>query len=186
MNENSEKTQNLLVDRLKNGDRSAAAELVDAYYKQIYLYMRRLGHSRQVSEDLTQESFLQAWQHIGQIKNGSAISGWLYSIASNASKLYWRKNKNSSVSIENIQMPGFSDAASDLAGKSEQLMKLRKSLLKLPFKLRQVIVLHYMQQLSIVDAAKAADIKDGTFKSRLNRALKVLKKEVADKTGGQQ
>ncbi|MHC4499601.1 MAG: hypothetical protein ACYS21_10865, partial [Planctomycetota bacterium] len=48
-----------LAAQLRAGDRAAAAEFVDMYNERIYLYMRRLGHNRQVSEDLTQESFLQ-------------------------------------------------------------------------------------------------------------------------------
>jgi len=66
MNESFEKRQDWLAAQLKAGNRAAAAELVDLYYEQIYLFMRRLGHSCQVSEDLTQASFLAAWQHIGQ------------------------------------------------------------------------------------------------------------------------
>jgi RNA polymerase sigma-70 factor (ECF subfamily) len=52
--------------------------------------MRRLGHGRQLSEDLTQETFLRAWRHIGQLRNGKALEAWLYRIAGNVSKLYWR------------------------------------------------------------------------------------------------
>ena len=55
--------------------------------------MRRLGHSSQVSEDLTQESFLQAWQHIGQLRKDKALNSWLYRIANNVSRLYWRRHK---------------------------------------------------------------------------------------------
>ena len=73
-----------LVERLKAGDRTAAAELVDEYYQQIYLFMRRLGHDRQISEDLTQESFFNAWHHIGQLRDGKAFDSWLYRIAGNA------------------------------------------------------------------------------------------------------
>ena len=68
--EHSEQRLDSLVRRLRAGDRTAAAELVDIYYKQIYFFMRRLGHDRQVSEDLTQESFLNAWHHIGQLRDG--------------------------------------------------------------------------------------------------------------------
>ncbi len=82
-----------LAGRLKAGNRAAAAELVDIYYEQIYLFMRRLGHNCQVSEDLTQESFMAAWQHIGQLRDEKALNGWLYRIAVNISRLYWRKHK---------------------------------------------------------------------------------------------
>ena len=52
------KSDYLLAERLKRADRNAAVELVDKYYNQLYLYMRRLGHSRAVSEELVQETHL--------------------------------------------------------------------------------------------------------------------------------
>ena len=170
-----------LAARLRAGDHVAAEEFVDMYNERIYLYMRRLGHNRQASEDLTQESFLQAWQHIGQLRNGRALNSWLYRIASNVSKLHWRRHKGrESASIEGIEIdvpedyePGF-----DKVEHYEQLGKLKNAVAGLPIKLRQAIVLHYMQQLTIAEAAEAAGVRLGTFKSRLNRALETLRKQV--------
>lgn len=104
-NEHLRKMQDSLAARLKAGEHSAADELVDKYYEQIYLFMRRLGHDRQMSEDLTQDSFIQAWHHIGQLKDGKALNSWLYRIATNASKRHWRSNRNKkTVSIDDIQL----------------------------------------------------------------------------------
>jgi len=168
-----------LVARLRAGDRGAAAELVDEYYRQIYLFMRRLGHDRQISEDLTQESFFNAWHHIGQLRDGKALDGWLYRIAANVSKLYWRRHKHKEVvGIEILDMPESAEDGHDRVGQYERLDGLKTAVDRLPFRLRQTIVLHYMQQLTIAKAAEAMGIKEGTFKSRLNRALKALRKDV--------
>ncbi|MHC4666406.1 MAG: RNA polymerase sigma factor [Planctomycetota bacterium] len=173
-----EKRRNSLAVRLRAGNRAAAAELVDEYYEQIYLFMRRLGHSCQVSEDLTQESFLQAWQHIGQLRNEKVLKSWLYHIASNVSKLYWRRHKGKEeTSIEGFDVPD-SSKSEERIGDYEQLDRLRVAVRGLPRKLREAIVLHYMQHLTIAEAAEAAGVREGTFKSRLNRALKALRKEV--------
>ncbi|MEK7994555.1 MAG: sigma-70 family RNA polymerase sigma factor [Planctomycetota bacterium] len=169
-----------LSARLKAGDRAAAAELVDAYYEPIYLFMRRLGHDRHASEDLTQEVFFGAWHHIGQLKDDKALNGWLYRIAANVSRLYWRRHKhNEVVGIEQIDLLAGSEAGPEKAGHQEQLELVRDAVAKLPVKLRETIVLHYMQQLTIAEAAEVAGIRQGTFKSRLNRALRTLKKSVA-------
>ena len=72
MSESLNKSDYLLAERLKKTDRGAAAELVDKYYNRLYLYMRRLGHNRAVSEELVQEIFLAAWQHIGQLTEAKA------------------------------------------------------------------------------------------------------------------
>ena len=169
-----------LSARLRAGDRAAAAELVDAYYEPIYLFMRRLGHDRHASEDLTQEVFFSAWHHIGQLKDDKALKGWLYRIAANVSRLYWRRHRhNEVVGIEQIDLPADSEAGLEKAGHQEQLELVRAAVAKLPVKLRETIVLHYMQQLTIAEAAEIAGIRQGTFKSRLNRALRTLKKSVA-------
>ena len=179
--------QDLLAARLRNGDRSAAEELVDGYYKLIYLYMRRLGHDEQTSEDLTQDCFLNAWYHIGQLRDGKALNGWIYRIASNVSKLYWRRHKGREVQkSENIPLPGNAKSAFIQAGQVEEVERLNASLNTLPVKLRQVVVLHYMQHLTIAEAANAAGLRQGTFKSRLNRALKALRKYMEQKSGDQQ
>ncbi len=179
-NEHSDQRRDSLAARLRAGDRTAAAELVDLYYERIYLFMRRLGHSRQVSEDLTQESFLNAWGHIGQLRDGKALNSWLYRIAGNVSKLYWRRHKGrEAASIEGIEVAdGSSKTEGDKAGHREQLEHLNNAVTRLPIKLRQAVVLHYMQQLTIAEAAEAAGVRKGTFKSRLNRALKALRKHV--------
>ena len=176
-----EEGRDSLAARLRAGDRAAAAEFVDICHGQIYLYMRRLGHNHQVSEDLTQESFLQAWQHISQLRDGKALNSWLYRVASNVSKLYWRRHKGKeTTSIEGIgiDVPGSSEAGCDIIGHYEQLGRLKNAVARLPAKLRQAVVLHYMQHLTIAEAAEAAGVKEGTFKSRLNRALKALRKQV--------
>jgi len=179
-NEYSDQRRDSLADRLRAGDRIAAAELVDTYYERIYLYMRRLGHDRQVSEDLTQESFLNAWGHIGQLRDGKALNSWLYRIAGNVSKLYWRRHRGrEAASIEGIEVADSSSKPEwDKAGHYEQLEQLNNAVIRLPIKLRQAVVLHYMQQLTITEAAEAAGIRKGTFKSRLNRALRALRKHV--------
>ncbi len=174
-----EQKQDSLAARLKAGDRAAAAELVDIYYKQIYWFMRRLGHNSYVSEDLTQESFLQAWNRISQLRDGKALNGWLYRIAGNVSKLHWRRHKGREVTgIEGIDGIDSSEADSVEIVYDEQLEQLKNAVARLPIKLGQAVVLHYMQHLTIAEAAEAANIRQGTFKSRLSRALKALRKQV--------
>ena len=169
--------RSLLVEKLRDGDHHAADQLVDIYYEQLYRFFRRLGHSRQESEDLIQESFLRAWQHIGQLRNHRALNSWLYRIAANVSRLNWRKRKGKEhSSIDGIQM---ADIEGLDAGTSEQLNRLTGAIASLPVKLRQAVVLHYMQYLTIYEAAEAAEVTVGTFKSRLSRALKALKKQIS-------
>ena len=175
-----EEKQDLLVARLKAGNRSAAAEVVDMYYKQIYLFMRRLGHSHQVSEALTQDSFLRIWKHVGQVRSGKSLKCWLYRIASNVSKLYLRQHRGKdATSIEGLELAGSNEPEYDKIRRAEELEQLQEAIARLPLKLKQTIILHYMQHLTISEGAEVAGVAEGTFKSRLNRGLKALRKQVA-------
>ena len=171
LRQTQDESRDSLVFRLKQGNRAAATELVDIYYEQIYLFMRRIGHSHQISEDLAQECFLQAWQHITQLRSGSSLNSWLYRIAANISNLYWRRGKGRErAGIEGIDVPDSKGAEYEEIEHLEEVKLLKKAVAHLSMKLRQAVVLHYMQHLTIAEAAEAAGVSKGTFKSRLSRA----------------
>jgi RNA polymerase sigma-70 factor (ECF subfamily) len=172
--------QKSLAARLRRGDRTAAVDLVDQYYNRIYVFMRVVGHDRQVSEDLTQEAFLQAWYHIGQLRDNKALNSWLYRIAGNVSRLYWRRHKAriEATSIDEMDLPAPAESLLHRVEGLEQLARLRGAVAELPWKLKQAVVLHYMESLTIAEAAEAAGVRQGTFKSRLNRALSALRRNM--------
>ncbi len=167
-----------LARRLRHGERAAAEELVDAYYARVYVLMRAMGYDRHTSEDLTQETFMRTWAHIGQLRDGKALTGWVFRIAGNVARLHWRRQKHVDIVSDTTETPldGF-----EQAGWREEHALLRTAISDLPWKLRQAIVLHYMNQLSIAEAAEAAGIRQGTLKSRLNRALEALRKQFPDR-----
>jgi len=167
-----------LARRLRHGERVAAEELVDAYYARIFLLMRAMGYDRQTSEDLTQETFMKAWAHIGQLRDGKALTGWLFRIAGNVARLQWRRQKRLEPAV--LDTAEASPDGATQAGTRERSARLREAVSHLPIKLRQAIVLHYMNELTIAEAAEAVGISQGTLKSRLNRALEALRKQSAD------
>ena len=171
--------QTSLVRRLRHGERAAAEELVDAYYARIYLLMRAMGYDRHTSEDLTQETFMRMWTHIGQLRDGKALTGWVFRIAGNVARLHWRKQRRIDLAV--LDTVDGSPDGSEQAGWREEYARLRDAVSHLPWKLRQAIVLHYMNQLTIAEAAEAAGIRQGTLKSRLNRALEALRKQFPDR-----
>ncbi len=172
-----------LAARLRAGDHNAAVELVDGWYQQIYLFMRRLGHNRQTSEDLTQETFFRAWQHIGQLRDSAMLNSWLYRIAANVSRYHWRLAKNDELlsvdAAKGFEVPAGGSASPETADDAEQLNRLNRIVSELPVKFKEAVVLHYMQRLSIAEAAEAVGVRQGTYKSRLNRALKIIKKRLS-------
>ena len=178
--------QSQLAARLQHGEHAAAEELVNRYHQRIYLYLRELGHSRETSEDLTQEAFFRAWHHIGQLRSGQALSSWLFRIASNVSREHWRKQHRRSMADHErlhlatpTEMEGLGQ--DERVGRLEEVGHLLQAVGGLSWKLRQAIVLHYLQGFTISEASDVAGIKEGTFKSRLNRGLESLRHHLGTK-----
>lgn len=183
---NLEKGRDSLVARLKTGQCSAASELVDLYHNQIFLFFRRMGHNYSASQDLTQQTFIKAWKNIKRLRNTKSLNAWLFAIAANLSRKQWRRYrfKPKMMVIINVNcLPDSREANSDPVELADDLNELKAAVSRLPVKLRQAVVLHYMQHLSIQEAATAASVRAGTFKSRLSRALKALRKELSDAIG---
>ncbi len=84
------------------------------------------------------------------------------------------------VDLDSIEPQAGGVDGSSRAGDREQMGRLHEAVAKLPWKLKQAIVLHYLEQLTISEAAEAAGIRPGTLKSRLNRGLASLREEVTD------
>jgi len=123
---------------------------------------------------------MRVWYHIGQLRDGKALTGWLFRIAGNVSRLYWRRHKDTGpVGVEAGEPPANVRDSSQRAGEQEEFARLHEAVAALPWKLRQAIALHYLEQLTIAEAADAAGVRQGTLKSRLNRGLSALRNEMA-------
>ena len=106
------------------------------------------------------------------------MNSWLYRIAGNVSRLYWRRHRGKEAVGISFDVPDDGEAGSEITEHDEQLGRLKDAVYRLPIKLRGAIVLHYMQHLTIAEAAEAAGVSKGTLKSRLNRALKALREQI--------
>ena len=100
----------------------------------------------------------------------------MYHIALNASRTYGRRHKD--VEVVKMELLEAAEQGDVVAASRDELARLTDAVAKLPVKLRRAIVLHYMQHLTIAQAAEAAGVGKGTLKSRLSRALKALRKRL--------
>ena len=172
-------SQEAFVRQVQKGDRQAYDMLIDRYYQPIYKFLRRTGHDRHISEDLTQQTFIKCFDCIGSLRKAQALSSWLYKIAANISRQWWRKNKKTAA----VYLADFLDETEakktpDSLEQLEQLELLNTAVQKLSWHLRQTIVLHYFQQLTIKETAEAINVSQATIKGRINRSLKKLRKIV--------
>ncbi len=177
----------VILERFKNGDTSAFKEIVIAYQDNIYELCFRMLGDRDNAQDAAQETFLKAYQGIGRFEPDASIYTWLYRIGVNtcidykrrsALESFFRRPFSSGDAIE--QEPSDAPSPERLAESKQAAAALQKALGKLSHKLRAVIVMKEIEELSYEDIAKVLDISLGTVKSRISRAREELKRLVAE------
>lgn len=141
--------------------------------------------------DLTQETFIHAYQHIGKFRHESSIYTWLYRIAINLCKRYYsKKRRRGSVFTSSLDDPetlqrvagqaSNEKSAIELMELSEEQLAIRREIAVLPGKHKAVIILKYLQELSYEEIAEVLGCSVGTVKSRLSRAKEKLKKRLEE------
>ena len=171
-----------LCKRVKKADKSAAGELLQTYYKDIYAYLRRLCGSRQEAEDLTQQTFLKVWASFDNFAGRSNFYTWLYRIAHNTLIDWQRSNTVRAQSrrdewwkecVDHNPEPFANVVEFQLA------QRLYQAVEQLDEDKKHVVHLHYYQGLSIRETAKVLGIATSTVKYRLREVFKILKTKVS-------
>jgi RNA polymerase sigma-70 factor, ECF subfamily len=172
-----------LINRFKEGDTSAFGEIVLKYQDKIYNLCRHMLGNAQDAEDAAQEVFLKAYQALPKFQPEAALYTWLYRIATNTCIDYKRKPVFESLfgdsgEGERLVHDRPSDAPSpEKLYQSKQIgQALQESLGKMSPKLRAIIVLKEVEELSYEEIADTLDISMGTVKSRIARAREELQK----------
>ncbi|MFC0274784.1 RNA polymerase sigma factor SigW [Metabacillus herbersteinensis] len=176
------------IKQIRKGDQDAFAEIVDLYKDKIYqLCYRMLGNAHE-AEDIAQEAFIRAYVNIHTYDMNKKFSTWLYRIATNLSIDRIRKKKpDYYLDAEVAGTDGltmYSQVAAEMSLPEEQLetMELQetiqKEILKLPDKYRTVIVLKYIDELSLIEISEILNIPVGTVKTRTHRGREALRKQL--------
>jgi len=180
----SERDIRLVKQILESGNRTAYSLLMDEYFEKVYTRMLKMTGQPGDAEDLTMEAFNKAFSKLDQYTEDFAFSTWLYRIAKNNCIDHLRRNKKDNDNMVAEQQAGFGIAAHELANQlpsPEQLMikqqetrLLREIVDTLHPKYKDIIKLHYFNELSCEEIAQQLDLPEGTVKVRLFRARELL------------
>jgi len=180
----SERDFRLVKQILESGNRAAYSQLMDEYFEKVYSRMLKMTNQPGDAEDLTMEAFNKAFSKLEQYTPEFAFSTWLYRIAKNNCIDHLRRNKKDSDTMVNQQEAGVGIAAHELANQlpsPEQLMitrqetrLLREIVDTLHPKYKDIIKLHYFNELSCEEIARQLELPEGTVKVRLFRARELL------------
>lgn len=177
-------TDEQLMARAMQGNRTALACLVERYYATVLGYLYRLvGHNRPLAEDLSQEAFLRLAQQDGYDAR-RAFRPWLFAIATNLARDHFKAaaTRHTQAGLEGATL-AIADVApgpEEHALAAEQGAAVATAIGQLGEEYRAAILLRFYHGLSIQEIAQALDIPLGTAKSRLSVGTRRLRTLLVD------
>ncbi|MCZ0756907.1 RNA polymerase sigma factor SigW [Anoxybacillus sp. J5B_2022] len=176
------------IKAIQKGDQNAYAEIVELYKDKVYRICYRMLGNRHEAEDAAQEAFIRAYVNIDTYNPTMKFSSWLYRIATNLSIDKLRKKKPDVYLDEEVsgtegltmysQLPATDASPEDTVESLELQETVQKAIEKLPEKYRSVIVLKYMEDLSLQEISEILDLPIGTVKTRIHRGREALRKHL--------
>ncbi len=171
-----------LIQAAVKGDSSAFGSLYDHYQAMIYRFVAIKVGSREEAEDITHQVFLSAWQKVKTYKHrGHPFSSWLYRIARNQVIDHYRSGR-SVVSLEKIDPELFAtpEREPEHLARKFQLEEVRKAIASLKPDYQDVIIMRFVEDVSLKETAAALKKTEGAIKLIQHRAVKELKRMLGD------
>lgn len=180
--------EHIWVKKAASGDADAFEQLVLKYQTPIYNLCFRMVGNAEDAADLSQESFLKAWNHLSSFHFEAAFSTWLYRLASNTCLDFLRSVKRHpqvSLTVEDndgeeatLDIPDSAPSPEESLISSEEAALLARAMAELEPEQRQILTLRVVNEMSYADIADILRIREGTVKSRLSRAREALRKKL--------
>lgn len=151
-------------------------EWMNLYGDKIIRVVYLITNDFHIAEEITQEAFVRAYKSIDSFRGESSAYTWLYRIALNLSRTYLnRQSKIRFIPLkEDDEENVLSEAPEDEAVKKEFSGRIRACVMLLPVIYREVIILHYYEEMKISEIARVLQQPEGTVKSKLKRGREAL------------
>jgi RNA polymerase sigma-70 factor (ECF subfamily) len=163
-----------LLAQIRAGDADAGHRFVREYYPSIYRHLLYLAGQREVAEDLTQETFFQAWRHLDRFEGRAPLRHWLHRIA-HREFLRSLRSKRAQLSLEEA-----GDLPAPRGEAWTEAVELRELIRTLPRPQREAAVLHYLEGYACEEIAEIVGAPAGTIKYRLSAARARLQRELGE------
>jgi RNA polymerase sigma-70 factor (ECF subfamily) len=174
-----------VVARVLSGDVPLFEILMRRYNQRLYRILRAIVRDDSQAEELLQESYVRAFQHLGQFEGRSTFAGWLIRIAVNEGLAYLRDQKRYAEpeggANEGDRMDVLESSSPNpeqQAGSSEIRRLLELSIEELPQSYRTVFLLRDVEEMSTFETAEALEITEENVKIRLHRARSILRSKL--------
>ena len=173
-----------LIQRILAGDETAFVSLMRKYQNQVHARAFRKTGDFHIAEEITQETFLRVYQNVKTLNDPTQFRKWLHAIVNHLCVAWFRKNRLQIQSLEEtdiseIETDAYSRHVAEERAKTtdEAQRELVKNLLaRLKERDREVITLHYFEEMTSSEIGTYLGVSENTIKSRLHRARQQLKK----------
>ncbi|HYW74747.1 MAG TPA: sigma-70 family RNA polymerase sigma factor [Pyrinomonadaceae bacterium] len=181
------------LEKLRRGDTLAYERLVGEHSGDVYALLFRLTSDAEEARDLTQETFLRAFQNIERFRGDASLKTWIYRIAINQARNRWRwwrrRRRDVTVSLDAADNHRETPLAAILPSENspspeeqtlarERESQLREALNGLRRSFREAVVLRDVEGFSYEEIAQTLQISIGTVKSRISRGRLELRKQL--------
>jgi RNA polymerase sigma-70 factor, ECF subfamily len=184
--------ESLLVAKAQAGDPGAFGELVNRYQNKIYRIAKNITQNDEDAEDVLQEAFLKAYEHLGGFQGNSRFYTWIVRIAVNEALMKLRRRKSDrTVSLDepvdtgeeivNREIAVWEDNPEQRYSREEMQTILDEAVDSLKPDFRAVFVLRDIEELSTEETAEALGVSIPAVKSRLLRARLALRERLTRK-----
>lgn len=189
-------TDNQLVKQVLNGDLDSFDRLVEKYQRKIFGVAYHWTRNLADAQDITQDTFIQAYEKLGQLRDPEKLASWLHKIAINACREWQRSLPEQILSIDAPEnqrlrddLPSSSNLPEENLEAKEKHQAIKEILNRLSDKVRLTTTLFYIDDLSYQEISNFLGVSIPTVKSRLYKARMQLRKETSqmeNNTLGQQ
>jgi len=162
-----ERTDAELVRRSAQGDRAAFVELVGRHRGPLVALIRRLVSDLDEAEDLLQETLVQSWLNIGNVRNPERVQAWLLQVARNLCRDYHRSAERRAYPAEQSELANYLNRYGRAAPPNPITIAVREATHRLSPVEREVVQLFYAQGFTIKEICARTQSPAGTVKSRL-------------------
>ena len=166
-----------LVERARDGDDVAFAEIVDLDGDRCYAIAYRILRDVERAQDAVQQAFLLAWRELPRLRDPERFEIWLHRLVVNACYEEFRRYRRWSANVRVLPVDG--PAAPDETVSVDERDALERAFRSLSPEHRAVVVLHHHVGMPLASIAEVAGVPLGTVKSRLHYATRILRGALA-------
>ena len=169
------------MQRVREGDDDAFAEIVDRYKDSLVNYLTHLVRSRDRAEEVAQDAFVRLYRNASKYRERERLGPYLFRIATNLIVTEVRREKRWNLLLPRLHASTRrSEPSPDTNLLTDEIQrKVSAALDRLPIKYRAPLVLFEIEEWSYEEIASALELRSGTVKSRISRARQLLKRHLA-------